>query len=455
MSTCHVYLQGMAKANALLLLGAVLAGMARPGLSSSAMDEAVAANNHFAMDLYGQIRSKSVGKNIFFSPFSVSAALAMVYAGAKGNTKTQMGNVLKMGNVNTNVNDGFRQLFEAFNNPTNNYTLSVANAFFCRRGYTFLNKYLTLVSQFYYALLKNMDFAGNLEGSRLYINDWVANNTNQKIKDLLPQGSINAMTAAVLVNTIYFKGLWMKPFDVKDTISSTFHLSPTKIMKTKMMNLAGERFQYAEVSNLNCKILELPYVGDELSMYILLPNTVDGLAALEAQLTSVKLRNAISMMQHAKVDVSIPKFKMTLAIDLTGILKSMGMTDLFKRKVADLSGIDGTRNLFVSKVVHKAYVDVNEEGTEAAAATGIVVDIVSVQPRPKIFKADHPFWFFIREKVTDSILFSGRVVAPPKADGGSPGTGSEANPSWCKGLSKWVCDLLQWFGSTPSRGERY
>ncbi|KAI0237053.1 Serpin B3, partial [Lamellibrachia satsuma] len=161
-------------------------------------------------------------------------------------------------------------------------------------------------------------------------------------------------------------------------------------------------------NNLNCKILELPYVGDEVSMYILLPNTVDGLAALEAQLTSVKLRNAISLMQNAKVDVSIPKFKMTLAIDLKDILKSMGMTDLFKINVADLSGIDGTRNLFVSKVVHKAYIDVNEEGTEAAAATGIVVAIKSVQPRPNIFKADHPFLFFIREKVTGSILFSGR-----------------------------------------------
>ncbi|KAI0213590.1 Serpin B3 [Lamellibrachia satsuma] len=445
----------MAKANALLLLGAVLAGLSRPGLSLLAMDEFVAANNDFAMDLYGQIRSKSLGENIFFSPFSVSSALAMVYAGAEGNTKTEMGSVLKLGNVNINVNAGFRQLFESFNDPTNNYTLSVANAFFGRRGYPFLNKYLTLVSQFYYALLKNMEFAGNPEGSRLYINDWVANSTNQKIKDLLPQGSINAMTAAVLVNTIYFKGLWMTPFDVKDTISSTFHLSPTKMMKTKMMNLAGEHFQYAEVSNLDCKILELPYVGDEVSMYILLPNTVDGLAALEAQLTSVKLRNAISSMQQAKVDVSIPKFKMTLAIDLNCILKSMGMSDLFVSKVADLSGIDGTRNLFVSKVVHKAYIDVNEEGTEAAAATGIVVGITSVQPRPKIFKADHPFLFFIREKVTGSILFSGRVVTPPKADGGSPGTGSEANPSWCKGLSKWVCDLLQWFGSTPSRRERY
>ncbi|KAI0235874.1 Leukocyte elastase inhibitor B [Lamellibrachia satsuma] len=369
----------MAKTQALLLLGAVLAGLSRPGLSSLAMDKVVAANNDFAMDLYGQIRSKSVGKNIFFSPFSVSAALAMVYAGAKGNTKTEMGNVLKLGNVNINVNDGFRQLFEAFNDPNNNYTMSVANAFFGRRGYPFLNTYLTLVSKFYYALLKNMDFAGNPEGSRLFINGWVANNTYQKIKDLLPQGSINAMTAAVLVNTIYFKGLWMTPFDVKDTISSTFHLSPAETTKIKMMNLAGERFQYAEVSTLNCKILELPYVGDEVSMYILLPNTVDGLAALEAQLTSVKLKNAISLMQGDKVDVSIPKFKMTLAIGLNDILKSMGMTDLFMPNVADLSGIDGTRNLFVSKVVHKAYIDVNEEGTEAAAATGIVIGITSVQ----------------------------------------------------------------------------
>ncbi|KAI0208456.1 Serpin B3, partial [Lamellibrachia satsuma] len=368
-----------------------------------------AANNDFAMDLYSQIRSNSVGKNIFFSPFSVSSALAMVYAGAKGNTKTEMANVLKLDSVNKNVHAGFRRLFTEFNDPTNNYNLSIANAFFGRQGYTFLNSYRNRIAQYYYALLKNLNFAGHSEASRKYINDWVATNTNQKIKDLLRPGFISDLTVAVLVNTIYFKGLWKIPFHVNYTISNTFQLSATESVTIKMMNSAGHRFQYAEVSNLNCQILELPYVGDEVSMYILLPNTVDGLAALEAQLTSVKLNNAISDMEEAKVDVSIPKFTMTLTLDLNTMLKAMGMKDMFDN--ADLSGIDGTRNLVVSKVVHKAYIDVNEKGTEAAAATGIGIEC-SIQC-PKIFKADHPFLFFIREKVTDSILFSGRVLTPP------------------------------------------
>ncbi|KAK2176529.1 hypothetical protein NP493_660g05027 [Ridgeia piscesae] len=440
----------MAVAKAVLLLGVVLLGLSRPGLSLTATKQVVAANNDFAMDLYGQIRSNSAGENIFFSSFSVSSALAMVYAGAKGNTKTEMGNVLKLNSISTSkVHAGFRQIFKAFNDPTNNYTLSVANAFFGRKGYPFLNSYLTVVSQNYYALVKDMDFAGKTENSRLYINTWVENHTNKKITNLFPKGSIQRTTAAVLVNTIYFKGLWKTQFDVKDTTSSTFHLTTTKTMKTNMMTYpVAKRFNYAEVSSLRCKILELPYVGDEVSMYILLPNSINGLAALESQLTSAKLNNAISRMYSTKVDVSIPKFKMTLKVVLNNMLRSLGIEDLFVPNKADLSGMDGTRNLYVTQVIHKAYVDVNEEGTEAAAATGVVVGITSVGPRSKIFNADHPFLFFIREKVTGSILFSGRVIKPPTATGASSGTGtgSGSRLSWCKHLPKWLCRLLQWLG---------
>ena len=394
-----------------LTLGVVLLGLSRLGLSLTATEQVVAANNYFAMDLYGQIRSNSAEKNIFFSSFSVSSALAMVYAGAKGNTKSEMSEVLKFDSVNdNNVHIGFRKLFEAFNDPTNSYTLSVANAFFGLEGYPFLQTYLNIVTQYYYALLKNLDFAGNPEASRIFINDWVADNTNQKITNLLSQGSIDGTTTAVLVNTIYFKGMWKIQFDVQHTTSGTFHLTTATHVTTNMMYLAGQKFNHAEVSSLSCRILELPYEGDEVSMYILLPNSINGLAALESQLTSAKLNNAISMMYSIKIDVSIPKFKMTLKVQLKDILNAMGMTDLFGN--ADLSGMDGTRNLFVSKVVHKAYISVNEEGTEAAAATAVVIGRSYGQAR-KLFRADHPFLFFIREKVTGSILFSGRVVIPP------------------------------------------
>ena len=426
-----------------LLLGVILS---RPGLSLTATERVVAANNDFAMDLYGQIRSNSAGKNIFFSPFSVSSALAMVYAGAKGNTKTEMANVLKFTGINKNdVHVGFRKLFKEFNDPTNNYTLSVANAFFGQKRYPFLQTYLNSVTQYYSALLKNLDFERNSDASRKFINDWVASNTNQKIKNLLSPSAISPATVAVLVNAIYFKGLWKSQFEVKKTISSTFHLTTTKSMTTKMMNLAEKRFTYADVSSLNCKIIELPYVGDEVSMYVLLPNSINGLAALESQLTSAKLNNAISGMYSSKVDVAIPKFNMTLKVQLKDILIAMGMKDLFG--AADLSGIDGTHNLFVYKVVHKAYIDVNEEGTEAAAATAVVVNKFTSVETTKTFKADHPFLFFIREKVTGSILFSGRVMTPPKAGTGSSGTGSQVKPPCCWCLPDWFCRfLLRYFG---------
>ena len=423
-----------------LVLGVVLLGLPRPGLSLTATKQVVAANNDFAMDLYGQIRSNSAGKNIFFSSFSVSSALAMVYAGAKGNTKTEMANVLKFSGINTNdVHIGFRKLFEVLNDPTNNYTLSVANALFGRKRYPFLETYLNSVTQYYNALLKNLDFGGNPAASREFINNWVASNTKQKITNLLGSSAITPLTVAVLVNTIYFKGMWKNQFENKKTISSTFHLTTTKSMTTKMMNLAGKRFQFAEVSSLNSKIIELPYEGDEVSMYILLPNSINGLAALESQLTSTKLNNAISRMYSAKVDVSIPKFNMTLKVQLKDILIAMGMKDLFGS--ADLSGIDGTHKLYVSKVVHKAYIDVNEEGTEAAAATAVVINKLSFEPT-KTFKADHPFLFFIREKVTDSILFSGRVMTPPKAGTGSSGSGSLVAPPCCRCLPDWFCRFL-------------
>ena len=423
-----------------ILLGVILVGWSQPGLSLTPMEEVVAANSDFAMDLYAQIKTdpKFADKNIFFSPFSVSAALAMVYAGAKGNTRTEMGEVLKFDNINdNNVHIGFRKLFEGFNDPTNNYTLSVANALFGRKAYPFLQTYLNIVTQYYYALLKNLDFGANPGASRKFINDWVANNTNQKIKNLLIPLDVTQETVAVLVNTIYFNGLWKLQFDVNDTISSEFHLTTAKSMTTKIMNLAGKKLKYAEISSLSCKILELPYVGDEVSMYILLPDSINGLPALESQLTSAKLNNAISLMQTAKVDVSIPKFNMTQRINLKDTLNAMGMRDLFWTR-ADLSGIDGTHDLFVTKAIHQAYIDVNEEGTEAGAATAVLIG----RQQPKMFKADHPFLFFIRENVTGSILFSGRVMTPPEAAAESVNTGCEETPPCLRCLPDWLCQLI-------------
>ncbi|KAI0208455.1 Serpin B3, partial [Lamellibrachia satsuma] len=353
------------------------------------MEQVVAANNDFAMDLYAKIRNDpgQANKNIFFSPFSVSTALALIYAGARGNTKSQMGNVLNLDSID-NVDDGFRELLETFNDTATEYTLNVVNALFRRKKHPFLQTYLDLASQSYHSLLRSMDFVKTSELSRIRINRWVANRTNKKILNLLGPGSIDASTVLVVVNAIYFNGFWKNPFDAHDTYPDPFNLSAS-----------------------NSVILQLPYVGDQLAMHILLPNKVDGLASLESKLTIAGLNDAIASMYETDLDVSIPKFKLTQTLGLSDILKSMGMVDVFDDTLADLSGIDNSGDLSVSGVIHKAYVDINEEGTEAAGATGMILGSTGFA-EPVSFKANHPFLFFIKDNATGSILFSGRFVAP-------------------------------------------
>ena len=468
-----------------LRLGVVLFGLVRLGQSLTAMEKVVAANNDFAMDLYAEIKNdpSHAGKNIFFSPFSISTALAMIYAGAKGNTKLQMGNVLNLDGVRR-VNDGFRQLCHALDDPAHAYTLNVANALFRCETYPFRQAYLDLVSRSYHSLLKSMDFAGAPEVSRRYINKWVADKTNNKILNLLDFGSVDVSTMVVVVNAIYFKGLWESPFDTFDTFSAPFYTSSSDSVDVDMMNKYMAPYFYANLPHLDCQIIELPYAGGDVSMYILLPNAVDGLAALEDRLTVATLKDAISSMRQKDLDVTLPKFKLTQKLDLSAFLKSMGMVDVFDASVADLSGIDSVPgSLSISAIVHKAYVDVNEDGTEAAAATGIMVG--AGMPLDTVyFNADHPFLFFIREKVSGSILFSGRLMVPladdddgrSDPDDSTPGVlpsttptippkteqqkpkarprpvslphmGTE--PAWCQPLRPWVCNLYKWLGFKP------
>ena len=469
----------------ILLIVAVLAGMSRPAQSLTAMEQVVAANNDFAMDLYAKIRNDpgQANKNIFFSPFSVSTALALIYAGARGNTKSQMGNVLNLDSID-NVDDGFRELLETFNDTATEYTLNVVNALFRRKKHPFLQTYLDLASQSYHSLLRSMDFVKTSELSRIRINRWVANTTNKKILNLLGPGSIDASTVLVVVNAIYFNGFWKNPFDAHDTYPDPFNLSASNSVDIDMMNMYLKPYYYAEIDDLDCQILELPYVGDQLAMHILLPNKVDGLASLESKLTIAGLNDAISSMYETDLDVSIPKFKLTQTLGLSDILKSMGMVDVFDDTLANLSGIDNSGDLSVSGVIHKAYVDVNEEGTEAAGATGMILGSTGFA-EPVSFKANHPFLFFIKDNATGSILFSGRFVAPSgyQENPINPTTDAEpdamftvatdttpvstdattslrpqpnvneqetTNPPWCDKLADWMCELQKILGSPPS-----
>jgi serpin B len=240
----------------------------------------------------------------------------------------------------------------------------------------------------------------------------VAENTNQKIKDILTD--VDPSTCLVLVNAIYFKGDWKDKFDVKNTKEEDFHVSPTETVKVPLMFMRDADVMYGVSDTLNCQAVELPYAGDTLSMVVLLPDhTKTNLKDLESKLTADALINVESTfnMRKKEINLWLPRFKLEETLELNGVLAKMGMADMFVGGKADLSGIDGTKKLYVSEVVHKAFVEVNEEGSEAAAATMMKISLACYIP-PTLFRADHPFLLFIRNKITNSIMFFGRVVKP-------------------------------------------
>jgi len=402
----------------------------KPVITKKTDEEIVASgNNAFALELYAKLRERK--GNLFFSPYSISTALAMTYAGARGETEAQMARVLHFPTRTSGAGyepnkeqseaepawcqKRFHSTFGAIIKDLNTrgdkggYELSVANALWCQKGYGFLKEFLGLIESNYGGGFNEVDFARAAESVRQTINSWVEKETRNKIKNLIQKGVLDSATRLVLTNAIYFKGNWARQFEEENTREAPFTLAGGEKVDVAMMNQTAE-FNYMETEDF--QVLELPYVNDELSMIILLPKDIDGLGRLEETLTSKNLSDRLAKLSTRKVIVSIPKFKMTWEFQLGGVLKSMGMKDAFSEK-ADFSGITGKRDLFISAVIHKAYVDVNEEGTEAAAATAVVVGITSVGPEKiPVFRADHPFLFLIRDNCSGSILFMGRVMNP-------------------------------------------
>lgn len=379
-------------------------------LSQPVPNPVINSNNQFAIDIYSEL-SKDEG-NIFFSPYSVSTALAMVYEGARGKTAEEIQAVFHFPVDNTVCREGFSGIQEQLNKVNSKYKLSIANALWAQNGYKFLNEYTTVLQQYYAGKATNVDFINSTEESRQTINKWVEDKTNNKIKDLFPQGSINSLTRLVLTNAIYFKGTWAKQFEKSQTKVEDFKVSPTETVKVQMMQQTDENamFSYKEIGNL--QILEMPYEGERLSMVILLPKNND-LSLLESSLSLGKIDDWRSKRTEQRVDVFMPKFIFNTKYFLNETLQKMGMPTAFTDS-ADFSGMDGTKSLSIQNVIHQAFIDVNEEGTEAAAATGVSIGKTSMQQQIPIFRADHPFIFIIQDKQSGSILFLGRVINPAK-----------------------------------------
>jgi serpin B len=286
------------------------------------------------------------------------------------------------------------------------YRLSIANALWGQSGYPFLPEFLALNRDVYGAPLHLVDFAGATEEARRTINAWVEEQTEKKIKDLLQPGVLNDDTRLVLTNAVYFNAAWERPFDKKETREEPFAVTPDLKVKVPMMHQDGP-FRY--LANEDLQVLELPYKGTELSLLVLLPRKVDGLPEWEKRLTAATLKKWLAGLREGRVGVSLPRFECTSAIRLDQVLQDLGMPRAFRPGLADFSGMDGKKKLFIQAAVHKAFVTVNEVGTEAAGATAVVINDES---KPPSFRADHPFLFLIRDNRSGSVLFLGRLADP-------------------------------------------
>jgi serpin B len=347
--------------------------------------EVVDGNTNFALNLYQELKENE--GNLFFSPYSISTALAMTYAGARGNTEVQMAKTLNFPLGQEALHPVFSVLetrIEAVQKQ-GLVQLLIANSLWPQIGYSFLEEFLSRTEEFYRARITPVEY-GDPEAARMKINKWVAEKTEDRIKNLIPPRLLDPLTTLVLVNAIYFKGDWANQFDPELTQPATFWVEADTETEVSMMNQQQD-FYYSETESL--QVLELPYEGEELSMVVLLPKEKDGLEELEDVLTLEHLDLWMSGMWKTEVLVSLPKFGGD----------------------ADFSGMDGTRALAISEVVHKAFIEVNEEGTEAAAATAVVM-ARSIPPPTPIFRADHPFLFLIRDTKSESVLFLGRLVNP-------------------------------------------
>lgn len=383
-------------------------GMGDDGTDNDNAD-VIAENNQFALDFYSKLVEDGEEGNIFYSPWSISTAFALVYEGAREKTAEEIQSVFGFPpdeNVRTSSFSSIQKDLNN-NNSRGNYTLNTANALWVKEGYELSDDYVNVAKEAYDSEVSNVDFTR--DESRVHINEWVESKTNEKIKDLIPEGVLDDLTRLVITNAIYFKGTWVTQFDEKNTAEEDFMTDSGNTVKVPMMKLEEAYFKYAETDLL--QVIELPYQGDKVSMLILLPKDSTELSPVEESLTLDNLTLWKNSLRNQTVNVQIPKFKVETEYTLNELLIDLGMPSAFDPNSANLSAITDQEDLYISAALHKAFVEVNEEGTEAAAATGIVIGTTSVQVNP-LFRADHPFVFIIQDSETGNILFMGRVSNP-------------------------------------------
>ncbi|XP_053571803.1 leukocyte elastase inhibitor-like [Bombina bombina] len=373
------------------------------------MEEICAANNQFGLDI---VRGLNLNENLILSSFSIMTSLYMVYFGARGNTASQMKQALHFENI-TDVHSGFKELL-AVMNGSSSYTLNIVNRFFGEQTLDFMEAYLEGSRQWYNSELKKVDFRDNPEPTRQYINNWIEEQTRGKIQNLLPENSVNSDTQLVIANVIYLLANWTHRFPECGTYNESFTLSNNEEVIVEMMSTTSD-FNYlnTSVNGQNAQILELPYGDDSnLSMFIILPDAGTNLAMLEENFSLETIMDWTNSehMENTIVNVQLPRFRVENSISLNDVLPSLGMGELFAPG-ANLSGI-ASGDFYVSGLHHRAYVNIDEDGTEAAAVTAVTVSVTSIGPTPIQFKANHPFFFTIQHKATKCILFYGRLISP-------------------------------------------
>ena len=380
--------------------------------TSDGIKKVITANNQFAVAMYRQINGHTgqADDNVFFSPYSLSTAMAMLYAAAEGETKEQIQKTFYYPSMDV-LNPNSAALYNQFNKPNPDYKLATVNDLWMEQGLTPTKSYVDTVQRYYGGQVTNLDFEDNPDPSRLIINKKIAQHTNQLIPELLPKGSIKKITVAVLTNAVYFKGDWKTPFNIQSTSEQPFYNHVGTSPNIKMMHTQAD-FGYSEDKQV--QVVQLPYKGDDLSMLVVLPKSKDKAAMqqLVQDLSADTIKQWSKDLVTQEVNVHLPKFKLKERYDMKDMLSDMGMPIAFNQDKATFKLFDQPLSTWIDDIYHQAVVIVDEKGTEAAAATGIVVSTESASAPPPVFKADHPFLFMIKDNKTDAILFLGQVNKP-------------------------------------------